>query len=167
MNNKLVNNIFLLLGSNLGNRLSQLQLAIEELNQHIFIVNRSSIYESEPWGVNEQPWFLNAVLEIATNLSPEELLNTCQEIENKMGRKRIKRWGERVIDIDILYYNHEVIEKSHLIIPHIGIPTRKFTLMPLAEIAPNFIHPISNKTSLELLSDCDDVLDCKKSNLIW
>lgn len=156
--------IFLLLGSNLGDRLQNLKQAASILEAHeMSITDYSSLFESAPWGNEDQPWFYNMVLRIDTIHSPEKLLQCCLDSENQMGRKRHKKWGERIIDIDILYYNNETIETDKLTIPHPGIPMRRFTLMPLAEIAPDETHPLLNQTNSKLLNICPDQLECKKS----
>lgn len=158
--------IFLLLGSNIGDRIHNLRQAREILQTHpLTITDSSSIYESAPWGEKNQGWFLNMVLKIDTILEAEELLSTCLSSETQMGRKRTKKWGERIIDIDVLYFHHLIIEKDSLTLPHPGIPMRKFTLMPLAEIAPNETHPLLNQTQSELLEICPDELECRKFDI--
>jgi len=152
---------YLLLGSNLGDRPYYLKTAVGLLQKNgVELVTYSSIYESEPWGINDQPLFLNAVLQIETKLSPDELLACCLKIEKEMGRKRIRKWGERLIDIDILYFDEVIIQDNELTIPHPGIPERRFTLLPLSEIAPKFIHPSLQKSQSELLDHCADPLNC-------
>ena len=124
------------------------------------IVDYSSVYESAPWGKEDQPWFLNMVLRVDTLISADKLLDACLETERRMGRIREEKWGERIIDVDILYTENEVIQEKNLIVPHPGIADRKFTLMPLAEIAPNEVHPTIGKTNTELLEECKDPLEC-------
>lgn len=159
--------IFLLLGSNMGDKTQNLTKAKELLQaEALTIVRQSFVYESAPWGNENQGWFLNMVLKTDTSMEPEELLNACLSIEQKMGRKRIQKWGERIIDIDILYYHNLTIDKERLVVPHPGISMRRFTLMPLAEIAANEVHPTLNKTQAELLAICPDNLECKKTEIV-
>jgi len=140
--------VFLGLGSNLGDRQSYLDAACRELAAHplIRIIQTSSLYETEPVGYQEQGWFLNQVVEIETTLEPKELLSFTQGMENKLGRKRLIRWGPRVIDLDILLYGNSVINTTALIIPHPRMYERQFVLVPLAEIAPDIIHPDGSAT---------------------
>lgn len=160
-----MNGIYILLGSNMGNRLEYLREAESLITmQGIRILEESSIYETEPWGGVDQRWFLNVILQIETSVLPHDLLKTLLQIENKMGRIRHEKWGERCIDIDILYFHSEIIEETQLTIPHLGIPDRRFTLIPLSELCPFEKHPKSNKTHLQLLAECTDTLDCKITN---
>ncbi len=152
--------IFLLLGSNLGNRVSY----IEQAKKHIQtsagdIIESSSIYETAPWGNKKQPSFLNEVLHIDSSWPPDALLSLLLDIEEELGRVRTVKWGERCIDIDILYYNDLITESESLTLPHPGIPVRRFTLIPLVEIAPDFIHPILLSSQKTLLSECRDALE--------
>ncbi|WP_370087633.1 2-amino-4-hydroxy-6-hydroxymethyldihydropteridine diphosphokinase [Ekhidna sp.] len=157
-----MNGIYLLLGSNMGNRLEYLREAEQLLIQHgIHVIDESSIYETEPWGKENQDWFLNVVLQIECSKSPEELLTTILSIEKSLGRIRKEKWGERSIDIDILYFHDEIVETDQLTVPHPGIPDRKFTLIPLVEMCPIEIHPTLNQNQMELLAACKDELDCK------
>ncbi len=154
---------FLLLGSNQGDRLEILQQAGRLINEQIGrMVLRSSVYVTKAWGQTNQPDFLNQVLQIETTLSAFVILNEIQTIEKQLGRKRMEKWGPRLIDIDLLYYDDLVIESDDLIVPHPQIPFRRFTLEPLVEIAPNFIHPISLKTQIQLLDECPDLLNVDK-----
>ena len=157
-----MNGIYVLLGSNLGDRLAQLREASRQLQQEgIKVLNESSIYETAPWGKENQDWFLNVVLQLETSLSSNDLLGRCLSIEEKMGRKRTEKWSQRIIDIDILYYKDEVVNSEGLILPHPGIPDRRFTLIPLDELAPEEIHPVLRQTQKELLANCTDQLACK------
>ena len=154
--------VYLLLGSNLGDRLQVLQAARESVETQIGgIIAFSSIYETAPWGVLNQPAFLNQVLKIETELAPEEILRIILEIEHELGRVRYERWGARVIDIDMLYFDSMILDSARLTLPHPRLHERRFTLIPLAEIAPHFLHPIFKKDSLELLQDCDDTSEVK------
>ena len=156
-----MNGIYLLLGSNIGNRLAYLKEAATLLSkENIIIIEESSIYETEPWGPKDQDWFLNVILEISTSYEPKELLEVVLKIESELGRVRKEKWGERCIDIDILYFKDEVVDDTNLSIPHLGIPNRKFTLMPLAEMCPLEKHPTLDKTQMELFAECTDPLDC-------
>ncbi|MFZ9045500.1 MAG: 2-amino-4-hydroxy-6-hydroxymethyldihydropteridine diphosphokinase [Cyclobacteriaceae bacterium] len=153
---------YLLLGTNLGHKLNNLQKAVNLLAEHhIEIKQSSSIYESEPWGIKEQPNFYNVVLEVQTSLQPKQLLTACLAIEKKMGRKRIVKWGERIIDIDILYFDDVITSKDDLTIPHSGIPIRRFTLQPLVELSPKLLHPELKKSNQQLLEECKDELRCE------
>ena len=150
---------YLLLGSNLGDRRGFLEEAIDLISgTGIRILRLSSVYESAPWGIETQPAFLNQVVEIETTLSPEDLLETVLDIEKKMGRQRGVRWTERKIDIDILYYDDVVKHSSDLIVPHPGIAQRRFVLTPMAELAPELIHPVVGLSQSEMLKQCHDQL---------
>lgn len=149
--------ILLLLGTNLGNRTLNLENARKALMSHdIGILNSSSIYESEPWGVSDQPWFLNQVIEVQTNLDPVNLLQKCLSIELQMGRVRKIKWGERLIDIDVLTFRDLVISSTDLTVPHPGIPERRFALEPIAELWPDWIHPKLKKSIGELMDSTSD-----------
>ena len=151
--------IFLLLGSNLGDRQEHIVKAIALIEKDIGkVIKRSSIYETAAWGIKEQPDFLNMVVEVDSKLSPEAILDQIELIEKTVGRKRIKKWGSRSIDVDILYYSDHIVDTKRLTIPHSRIGERKFTLIPMCEIAPEFIHPVFQKSQLVLLKDCTDDL---------
>lgn len=155
--------VFLLLGSNQGDRKAALDGACDALNQSAGeIIRRSSIYRTSAWGNTDQPDFFNQAVEIATPLSPDDLLKRCLEAEAIMGRKRLEKWGERRIDIDILFYENIVLSHESLQIPHPHIPFRRFTLTPLAEIAPDFIHPSLDKSIKQLLHECHDPLEVER-----
>lgn len=159
--------IWLLLGTNLGDRKRNLEKALKLLREDdLEIIEHSSIYESEPWGIHDQPWFWNMVIKVKTALDPISLLKCCLAVEAKMGRVRTRKWGERLIDIDILYYEDQVINTPHLKIPHPGITERKFTLMPLAEKWPTQIHPTLKKSQSELLDVLDSSLVCRKTDVV-
>ena len=147
--------IFLSLGSNLGDRESNLEKALSSLSPHVNVVNQSSIYETEPWGFLDQPNFLNQVLEGETNLSPLELIDYVKGIEKEIGRKPGRRFGPRLVDIDILFYGDQIISKDGLSIPHKRMTERAFVLIPLNEIAPDLLIPGSSQTIKDLVSGLD------------
>ena len=149
--------VYLQLGSNLGDRLSVLHTAVDKISTQVGdLLLSSQIYQSSPWGVEGQGDFLNQVILIESPYSAKLILEIILNIEKELGRVRIEKWGERVIDIDILFYNDEIIEASDLCVPHKYISKRKFVLLPLNEIAPNFIHPKYDKTITQLLEECLD-----------
>jgi 2-amino-4-hydroxy-6-hydroxymethyldihydropteridine diphosphokinase len=148
---------FLSLGSNVGDREAHLLAALERLEAAgIHILRRSSIYETEPQDLREQPWFLNLVVEVETELFPRLLLSRIQAIELGMGRKREVSKGPRPIDIDILLLGDFVIDTRELQVPHPRMSERRFALEPLAELAPDFSHPVNGKTVREMLSETHD-----------
>lgn len=150
---------YLLLGANLGDRATNLQMARSLIeNSAGTILMSSSIYESAAWGKEDQPDFLNQVICISTSLNPHALLEKLSWIEISLGRLREVKWGARLIDIDILFYEDLIVEDKVLTIPHPGIPNRRFTLAPLNEITSGFIHPKLNKTVSQLLDECPDKL---------
>ncbi len=154
--------VFLLLGSNQGDRSKYLAEAIRMLGQLGEIHARSSVYETEAWGKTDQPAFLNQSVGLKTNLAPELLLQSILEIELTLGRKRQERYGPRTIDIDILLYDALIHRSQTLIIPHPELHNRRFALAALAEIAPNWVHPVLQLTITQLLEECGDPLDVKR-----
>ena len=151
--------IYLLLGSNLGDSSKILRDASKRIEASIGKITKfSSVYQTKAWGVEDQPDFLNQVIEIDSSLSPKEILKQINQIEEQMGRIRIKKWHSRIIDIDILYYGSEIINQTDLVIPHKENENRNFVLAPMAEIAPDFIHPQLGLTQEELLKNCKDPL---------
>lgn len=149
---------FLLLGANLGDRVQTLRRAADLIAGHVGrVAQQSKLYETAPWGVTDQPAYLNQVLAVETTLEPEAVLIQTQGIEQKLGRVRHEKWGARIIDVDILYYDGLVMQSETLTIPHPYLHQRRFTLVPLAEIAPDFAHPVFRKTMVELLAECVDL----------
>ena len=151
-----MDNVFIGLGSNLKNPLSQLKKAIENINQleTVTVNNVSSFYSSPPMGPQEQPDYINAVIELSTILEPESLLDALQNIEQEQGRVRKERWGARTLDLDILLYGNEIINNDRLIVPHSGIRERNFVLYPLRELVDeNFDIPEVGNIK-ELLATC-------------
>jgi len=162
-----MNGSWLLLGTNLGDRKKNFEVALKLLvDNDLKIIEKSSIYESEPWGIADQPWFWNMVIQVETSLPVRELLAHCLHVETKMGRIRKEKWGERLIDIDILYFDGLMLKEPDLEIPHPGIQERKFTLMPLVEKWPELIHPILLKNQLGLLNELDSALVCRKTDVV-
>ena len=156
--------LYLLLGGNLGDKRKIFSEAIQLINDRIGKTDsQSAIYETEPWGFESEDLFWNQVLEISTSLTPEEVLKQTQQIEHELGRIRKKhQYASRVIDIDILFFSDLILNQPNLIIPHPRIQERKFTLVPLAEIAPELIHPVFRKTVVRLLNECSDALKVEK-----
>lgn len=150
---------FIGIGSNLGDRVANFTDAVQRITAlpRTRLLKLSSVYESEPHG-DAKTWFVNAVIEIETELTVEELLKKLLAIETAMGRKRVagKRWGARIIDLDILLFESAIVEKRNLTVPHPELPNRKFVLAPLAEIAPQWIHPKLGVTVTDLLSTTTD-----------
>jgi len=150
---------FIGIGSNLGDRRANCREARERIQglPTTRVVKESSLYESEPHG-DAKTWFGNSVVEIETELGAPDLLKRLKSIEETMGRKRVKgkRWGSRIIDLDILFYNNEIIDKRNLKVPHPRLPSRRFVLVPLSELAPQFVHPALNATVSEMLATIKD-----------
>jgi len=150
---------YLLLGSNLGNRATYLQQAQQVLASTAgAIMVASAYYETAAWGLEDQPAFLNQVLAVRTALPAAELLAACLATEQQAGRERRQRWGARTLDVDILLYGQEIIDTPTLTVPHPALPARRFALVPLAEIAPQLVHPQLHQTVTELLATCPDPL---------
>jgi 2-amino-4-hydroxy-6-hydroxymethyldihydropteridine diphosphokinase len=158
-----MNNIFLLLGSNLGNRRSFLTQAIKHIEADIApLIKVSSVFETQSWGKTDAPDYLNQVLMLQTLLPAQVLLQKILAIENVLGRKREEKWGSRTIDIDILFYDDMIINEPNLQVPHPELHKRRFTLEPLAEIGADFVHPVLHKSILQLKNELKDSLVVKR-----
>ena len=145
--------VYLGLGSNIGDREANLREAIERMEAAgVQVVRRSSLYETEPREILDQPWFLNAAVEAATALFPLQLLACIRNIERAMGRRRVTPKGPRNIDIDVLFYGRTVVTTAELAVPHPRLAERRFVLEPLVEIAPELRHPVTGKTAKEMLA---------------
>lgn len=152
--------VYLSLGSNLGDRVGYLQQATSLLSAipQIRIVSTSSFYETEPWQMESKNWFVNAIVQISTALNPEELLRECHRIETQLGRKRDgnKNYADRTIDIDILFYDDLIINAPGLTIPHKFFHKRAFLMVPMLEIAQDFVHPLFKKTIADLYDELEN-----------
>lgn len=154
-----MNKAYLLIGGNEGDRLQYLHQAVKDINHSCgSVVCQSSVYETAAWGKTDQQAFLNQALEIDTPLPAEDLLQAVLAVETYLGRIREERYGPRVIDIDIIFFNDTVIRQPQLLVPHPEVQHRRFALVPLQEIAPRLVHPVLHKTISELLADCPDPL---------
>lgn len=154
-----MNTVVLITGSNLGNKLANLsQAEAQIISLPAAVVKKSSVYETQPWGFDDQPSFFNQVLMIETELPAENLMNELLRVEKIMGRIRTSKNAPRLIDIDILFYNDRIIKTEQLEIPHKEIINRKFVLEPLVEILPDFVHPVYQLTVQQLLKECKDSL---------
>jgi len=155
--------VYLLLGSNLGDRELLLHTAVLLIGQDIApVIKTSAVYETQSWGKTDAPDYLNQVVYLQTDKPAEEILEKILNIELEMGRKREEKWGSRIIDIDILLYGDEVIDEPGLIVPHPEMHKRRFTLEPLGEIAPKLVHPVFRKNILALKNELNDDLVVKK-----
>ena len=150
--------VYLSLGSNIGDRVGYLQQATLLLKAipEISVISTSSFYESEPWKMDSENWFVNAVVQISTTLSPEKLLDECMRIEAQLGRKRTRGYQDRTIDIDILFYDDLVIHTETLTIPHPHFHKRAFVMVPMLEIAQDFVHPLFKKTVMQLYEELEN-----------
>jgi 2-amino-4-hydroxy-6-hydroxymethyldihydropteridine diphosphokinase len=158
-----MNDVYLLLGSNLGDRQLFLQQAIQYIENEIApVVKTSSVYETQSWGKTDAPDYLNQVILVQTNITPQVILKKILDIEIALGRRREEKWGSRTIDIDILFYGQATISEPGLQIPHPELHKRRFTMEPLSEIAPHFVHTNYKKSLLELKNELQDSLIVKK-----
>jgi 2-amino-4-hydroxy-6-hydroxymethyldihydropteridine diphosphokinase len=153
--------VYLLLGSNLGDRNALLEQAIAAIQDRIGELKaRSSTYETAAWGKEDQPGFLNIALAVATNLTAEEVLVEALSIERELGRQRLEKWGARLIDIDIIFYAQEVISIAGVLeVPHPEMHNRKFVMVPMVEIAAGYFHPVLKKKLTEILMELPDDLE--------
>lgn len=157
-----MNELYLGLGSNEGNRGANLALVLRLLRKRLgLVVKESKIYETAAWGKTDEPNYYNQVVVVKTTLPVLEAFKECQIIEQKMGRVRQEKWEARVIDVDLLYFNEEVMNGPELTLPHALLPERNFVLYPLVEIAPEKKHPVLGKTQAELLEACTDTAAVK------
>lgn len=147
--------VYIALGTNLGDRLGNLRAAIHALAPDVTVLAESHIYETPPWGYEDQPPFLNMVVKAETDLEPGALLKHLKRLETDLGREKSIRWGPRLIDLDILFFDDRVIQSPPLVIPHPRLHERGFVLVPLADVAPEFIHPVLGKRVWELLTGVD------------
>jgi len=156
-------NVYLLLGTNLGDKMAYINQAQQLIQAQCGnIIQQSSIYETAAWGITDQPSFYNQVCVLVTDLQPDLLMQTLLNIEIQMGRKRLVKFGARIIDIDILFIDNLQVNTALLQVPHPLVQERKFALLPLQEIAPNLVHPIFQKSIETLVLECKDLLDVLK-----
>ena len=147
--------VYLALGSNLGDRLANLKQAVASLSPQMEVKAKSNVYETPPWGYENQPAFLNQALKVETYLEPTSLLRHLKRLEIALGRKATFQYGPRLIDIDILFYDDLVLNTPSLVIPHPHMHERGFVLLPLMDIAPEFMHPVLKKTVREMIAMCN------------
>jgi len=158
-----MNKLYLLLGSNMGNSRARLSNAIVRIEKQIGpVMRRSSLYSTAAWGNTDQPDFLNQVIIVHTGLTAKQTMQSILQIEEKMGRVRTVKNAPRIIDIDILFFNREIINHEQLTVPHPQIQNRRFVLIPLNELSPNLKHPVLNQSVHQLLIHCPDKLNVKK-----
>lgn len=158
-----MNLVYLLLGGNVGNRVQLLETAIRLLREQAGPITAiSGWYETAAWGKKDQPDFLNIAVELQTELDPEQVLDRIQHIEKELGRQRSEVWGQRTLDIDILFFNNQQINSPELQVPHPYLQDRRFVLVPLCDIAPELVHPVLQHTVRELLAICPDPLEVRQ-----
>jgi 2-amino-4-hydroxy-6-hydroxymethyldihydropteridine diphosphokinase len=147
--------VYLALGSNLGDRLANLKLAISSLTPQLEVKAKSPVYETPPWGYEDQPKFLNQVIKAKTYLDPEPLLKHLKRLEVALGRKESFSNGPRLIDLDILFYDDRILNTASLVIPHPHLQERGFVLLPLMDIEPDLVHPVNKKRVREMAAMCN------------
>jgi len=150
-----MHSLYLALGTNLGDRFANLQAAIAVLPPAIRVLDQSPVYETPPWGLADQPAYLNMVLKGKTSLPPLKLLKHLKRLETRLGRQPAVRWGPRLIDLDILFYGDLILDTPELIIPHPRLHERAFVLVPLVDLAPGLIHPVLGISVSQLLAELD------------
>ena len=151
--------VYLHLGTNLGDRLEHLHYAHQQIAMHLGqLIQYSAIYETAAWGNLHQPDFLNQVIVLETNHPPADVLERCLQIEKARGRERLQKWSARILDIDLLFYANQIIQTPQLTLPHPQLHLRNFVLVPLLDVAPDFVHPVLQRTIRELYEDCPDTL---------
>lgn len=159
-----MNSVYLSLGSNIGNRINNLVNAVKKLKPKGENFSFSSVYETSPWGFETEYFFLNMVIGFQTSLNETALLSFLLETEKELGRKRnpdLNGYESRIIDIDILYFNNEILNSELITIPHPRLNQRKFVLIPLCELTPDYIHPVDKKSNSQLLFECKDTSDVR------
>jgi 2-amino-4-hydroxy-6-hydroxymethyldihydropteridine diphosphokinase len=147
--------VHLALGANLGDRISNLRAAIQALAPQVRVLAESPVYETPPWGYEDQPAFLNMALRAETDLAPDALLHHLKQIEARLGRTETFRYGPRSIDLDILFYDDRIVNEDDLVIPHPRLHERAFVLVPLADLSPGLVHPVLRRTAADLLAGAD------------
>ncbi len=158
---------YLLIGGNLGNRSAYLQDARNRIEKDCGPIRHcSAIYQTAAWGLKDQPDFYNQALAVDTKLDAGDLMKQLLHIEETMGRTRLEKMGPRIIDLDILLIDDQVISSALLTLPHPALPERRFALLPLCEIAPDLLHPVLHKTIQQLLAECRDELDVQKKSAV-
>ncbi len=150
--------VYIGLGSNLGDKVHNCERALQKIvvNETCSLIKRSYWYQTQPWGKEDQDWFVNGVALVHTSLRPRELMDRFKDVEHRLGRKDTSRWGPRIIDIDILFYDDLVLRSPELEIPHPRLHERNFVLVPLMEIAPQLVHPVLKRTVHDLLAHVKD-----------